>query len=995
MNAASLDPPPPPRYRLPVFNLPPWTIVTDGFDPRTARHFEGLFAQGSGYHHLRGSLEEPLADAPQTADPLRHPGNVTAEVFADRPSRWGTYVPGVFADHPLLGHELVNLPAFHLLTLTVAGETLDVSRSTLLAHRRTFDLRDGHLTRELTWRTAGGPTLRATFQRFVSAARPHLCFQRLELAVDRPAEVVVTSLLDADVRTNGFDHFVEVAGGILDERYVAQSIRTNGGDEIELSSHLAHPSITTAPVSDLRHTGLAVTLALHPDASPLVLEKRTALATSRDLDARPARAWLDESLPLSWTEAIEEHRAVWTRRWRRSAVELTGDPESRRALRTSIHHLLRCQVEGDDRVAVDAKAFAGEAYYGRFFWDTEIYLLPFYLYTDPIRARDLVAFRLRTLSGARANARRDGRPGARYPWESSTLGTEQCPAWPYDEQEVHVTADVVYALAHYARAVDPGFLAREAAEAIVETARYWVDRIDLAPDGSPRLAGVLGPDEYTPNSTNNAFTNRLVRFALETAAEVAEGLASDEERARFRELGAALPIPRADDGVLVLQCDGFDGLEEPDLASLWPDRSRPLAAQVPEAELYPLKVLKQADVLALAALFPCDFDERALRRAWEYYLPWTTHDSSLSASTHSLVASRLGEREAAWRFWLASRDIDLDLSRGGAAEGIHAANAAGSWLGVVFGFAGLESALWSDALSLSPSLPDCWGRLCFPLVWRGVAVHVELTRAETVVVNEGDASLDVRIGQETRTLHPGTRDVFPMTQASDRPLAAVLFDLDGVLVTTDHLHFRAWGELCRREEIPFDEATNDRCRGVSRRRSLEIILEAAGRSVSEAKLEEMLTTKNELYRASLDTLSAADLLPGALELLDSLRDASVPVAVVSSSRNGGDILGRLGLTPRLDLFVDGNDVTYGKPDPEGFLLAAERLGVPPAACVVIEDAPAGIEAAHRAGAAVVALGDRALHPDAPHRVDSLEELTVEDLRAIVACPLPPASEEAP
>jgi len=968
-----------------VFSTPPWTIETTVFDPLTARHYEGLFTQGSGYLHLRASLEEPLACAPQTGEPLRTPGNVTAEVFSDLPSRRGTYVPGVFADHPLLGHEMVNLPAFHLLTLSVEGEVLDAGCSDLPLHRRTFDLRDGLLRRELRWITRAGNQIQATFLRLVSAARPHVCFQRLELSTDQPVDVVITSSIDANVRTNGFDHLVESAGNVLDTERVECRVLTNGDDSIEIVSHFDHGASTIDPIERARQTGIRATLHITPTSTPTILEKRTALATSRDLKTRPARAWLDETRGLSWEEALEENRSIWRLRWQHSELEVTGDPESRRSLRTSIHHLLRCQVTGDDRVAIDAKGFAGEAYYGRFFWDTEVFLLPFFLYTDPARARDLVSFRLRTLEGARANARREGRPGARYAWESSTTGTEQCPAWPYNEQEIHVTADVVYGLVHYARAAEPTFLQREAAEAIVECARYWIDRIEAGPDGELHLSEVLGPDEYTPSCTDNAYTNRLVRFALSIADEVgAAGGATEAERERFRDFADRLPIPRHEDGELILQCDGFDSLGEPDFTELWPDRSRPLAAQVPEAELYPLKVLKQADVLALAALFPRDFDQRELRRAWEYYLPYTTHDSSLSASVHSLVASRLNESDEAWSFWLSSRD--LDLSRGGAAEGLHIANAAGSWMGVVLGFMGLESAMWTETLTLNPRLPATWGAMSFPLIWRGTPVRIEITREATSITSEGESPIELSVGGVLRTLAPGTTEEFSMPSTDSVTLGAVLFDLDGVLVSTDHLHYQAWLELCRREELPFDWKLNDQLRGVSRRRSLEIILEAAGRSYPETQLEEMLEWKNDRYRASLETLSAEHILPGALELLETLREAGIPVAVVSSSRNGGDILRQTGLMGRIDLAVDGNDVEHGKPDPEGFRLGALRLGVEAAACVVIEDAPAGVEAGLRAGCAVVALGGRELHPDAPHRITTLEDLTLDDLRAIVASP---------
>lgn len=977
--------PPPPGSRS---RDPKWLLHADGFDPRRARHDEGLFTQGSGYLHLRGSLEEALADAPQDADPLREPANVSAEAFPELAARWGAFVPGVFADHPLLGHELVNLPFFLGWSLRVEGEVFDVTRSELLRHHRDLDLRDGLLRRELGWKTRSGAELCAIFERFVSAAHPHVCLQRLQFHADRDLEVEVASFVDANVRTNGFDHFTRVECRAVDERDVACRLATNGGDEVEMISRFLHGQHHAAGSSAGRLGEVAIQRELAGDGEPLVLEKRTAIATSRDRGFRPVSELLAELSDLAWEELLARHRGVWAARWEACEVEVVGDPRSRLALRTSLYHLLRSHVPDDPRVAIDAKGFAGEAYYGRFFWDTEMSLLPFFLYTLPEKARTLVDFRRSTLEGARQNAAAEGRAGARYPWESSTTGVEQCPAWPYNEEEIHVTADVVYGWAHYARAADPRYLP-EVAGAIVETGRYWLDRIEETAKGTLRLSGVLGPDEYTPTTTNNAFTNRMVSFALECAAEIgARGGASEEERERFRDCARRLPIPRGKDPRLVLQCEGFEELEDPQFETRWLDRTRPIAAQVELEVLYRTKALKQADVLALMQLFPGDFTLEEVRAAWEYYLPFTTHDSSLSGGIHCLIACRLGLSDEAWQYWLSSRDLDTDPYTSGAAEGIHIANAAATWMGVVMGFAGLESAMWAEALTLEPRLPAAWGRLSFPLVWRGTPVRVELTREATRVTNCGEAALVVCVAGEEREIEPAGCELFPTGREPAPKLAAALFDLDGVLVTTDRLHFEAWSELARREGLSFDWETNHLLRGVSRRRSLEILLERAGATVDEGRMEEMMSFKNERYRAKLATLGPADVLPGARELLAALRGRGVPTAIVSASRNAPLILERVGLREAVDVLVDGSNTARSKPDPEGYLLAAGRLGVEPTACLVIEDAPAGVEAARRAGAAVLAIGDPSLHPNVPCTVRGLAEVTAEDLEAMAKAPLP-------
>jgi trehalose/maltose hydrolase-like predicted phosphorylase len=439
-----------------------------------------------------------------------------------------------------------------------------------------------------------------------------------------------------------------------------------------------------------------------------------------------------------------------------------GDPAAQLALRASLYHLLRAHPR-DGRLAIDPKGYAGDAYRGCYFWDTEIYLLPFFLYTDPPRARQLLEYRLRSLPGARANAAASGYHGARYAWEADVDGTETCPNWQYRDHEIHISADVVYGLAHYARAVaDERFLSGPAAAVILEVARYWLDRLDwrLGED-HPSLLGVMGPDEYTPISNNNAFTNRMATFALGLAARLGAQIgALPEEVRQFAQAAAGLPVLRSADGGLVEQCEGFDRLAEPAFDRFWQDRSRPYAAQVAQEWLYRSKCLKQADVLMLMFLYANEFSDAELARAWEYYVPYTTHDSSLSAGVHAILACRLAKtdpsyRVRAWDFWQRSALNDLDVANGGAAEGVHIAGAGINWQMAVFGFAGVSSVMNAENLTLHPCLPKKWKRLAFPLIWHGCPVTVEITPAGAAVTNRGQRSLSVNLSGQTRLLEPG------------------------------------------------------------------------------------------------------------------------------------------------------------------------------------------------------------------------------------------------
>jgi len=581
----------------------------------------------------------------------------------------------------------------------------------------------------------------------------------MTVTADRDVRITVLGGIDADVRTNGFDHFTAVEISAVDARAVTCQVSTDLGDIIAMRTALLAEGPFDAPLVESHAARCSATLALRA-GEPITVEKRIAVTASRDLVPTTPEDQLALAEALSYEALLAEHAAVWAQWWNTCDVEIDGDTASQLAMRVSLYHLLRAHVPSDPRVAIDAKGYAGEAYMGRYFWDTEMYLVPFFLYTDPAKARTLVDFRLNTLPGAQRNAASYGYPGARFPWESDAAGNECTPLWQYRDHEIHVTADVAYAMAHYAAATDPGYVA-QAATALVEMARYWQARIDWrSGEDAPCLLGVMGRDEYTPLSSNNAYTNRMVAFAMDLAARAgAQGGATPEECAAFRHIADTLPVLRTPDG-LVLQCEEFSQYPEPQFDRLWADRAKPFAAQVSQERIYRSKCLKQADVLMLMLLFPQEFTDDEVRQAWEAYVPYTTHDSSLSAGAHAIIATRLGLMDAAWAFWQQSSRLDLDTAHGGAAEGIHIAACGVNWQIAVQGFAGMRTALQAETLTLHPCLPQQWTRLAFPLVWHGRQVSVELTHENCTVTNASEIPLPVNVSDESRIIAPGGRHTF-------------------------------------------------------------------------------------------------------------------------------------------------------------------------------------------------------------------------------------------
>lgn len=762
-----------------------WSIIEPAFDVALNRHYEGLMAIGSGPLQQRAALEEGLHDDPQDVEYLRILGNITVEQFPAFKSRVGTYLPGVSGPHPTCRDEMINLPALHGLILFSAGERLDMESGRISDYERRLHLRNGHLTREFTWQTRGGSTLRVRFERFISAQRRHVMALRCKVRhlAGPPAELRVLGPLDAEVRTNGFDHFqsIEITG---EHEPVTLAVRTNSGVEVAAAALLtSERGIAWTVEVQPRWVACCGAVTLDP-GHELTIDKFSALTSSHHVAGPP----VDVARKLAWDAAAAgferlaaESDAVWQARWAATDVEIDGDEESQRALRVSLYHLLRAVNEGDPRCAIDAKGAAGEAYCGRFFWDTEIFMLPVFLYTRPRVGRTLAEFRIRALDGARRNARRYGYPGARYAWESAPSGDENCAAWQYCDHEIHITADVAYGLYHayLTNGRDREFL-RGMAEVLVETARYWSARVTYcAARDEYGLLGVMGPDEYTPFSRNNAYTNRMASFALTLTAQVWQEFAAqdpkaasdlaarlgvhEEEWQRFAEIGAKLRVPIDRERDLVLQADDFFELEPFDFERWWPVRTRPVGACVSQERLYRSRVLKQADVVQLLALFPDEFTAAQVETAYDTYEPITAHDSSLSAGMHALVAARLGREAEAWRMWQNSSQ--LDLRPGAAAEGVHAACAGANWQVVIFGFGGVRSRMESDVLSVEPRLPASWRALRFPLVWEAQPLAIAIDRVDVRIAHRGSRPLAARICGRECTLQPGETQVFARAAA--------------------------------------------------------------------------------------------------------------------------------------------------------------------------------------------------------------------------------------
>jgi trehalose/maltose hydrolase-like predicted phosphorylase len=478
-----------------------------------------------------------------------------------------------------------------------------------------------------------------------------------------------------------------------------------------------------------------------------------------------------------WRGVLANHEAAWAARWRAAEVVIEGDPDVQRAVRFAAYHLISTANPEDELVSIGARALSGDAYLGHVFWDTEVYLLPFYTAVWPEAARALLMYRFHTLPGARTKAAAGGYRGALYAWESADTGEETTPERVVAPDgsvvdilcgrlEQHISADIAYAVWQYWRVTgDDGFLLKAGAEILLETARFWASRAQSEADGKRHIRHVIGPDEYHEDVDDNAFTNVMARWNIARALETVEvlrikwperaaeletklGLHADE-LTDWKDAVARIATHLDEATGLYEQFEGFHGLESIDLAA-YADRTEPMDVVIGRERTQRSQIVKQADVVALIALLPATFEGASAELNFRHYEPRCGHGSSLSPAMHALVAARLGDPDLALRYIREIADFDPDPATAG---GVRIAGLGGLWQAVVMGFGGLD--LTGDILKVDPHLPSSWRSLAFQVLWGGREVAFRITAEGVEATLVSGEPVEVWIAGEVRNLKPG------------------------------------------------------------------------------------------------------------------------------------------------------------------------------------------------------------------------------------------------
>jgi trehalose/maltose hydrolase-like predicted phosphorylase len=705
---------------------PGWVLTVDGYDPLREGSLGSRFAISNGFLGVRGARATTLG------------------------ARWivpaSTYVAGLF-DMPDIEQATPGLvPAAGWVRLQLMLPSGVYRPSNIMLHRTTLDMRRGTLLSEFKRLKGPGLSMRLRTLRFVSLSERAVGMELFQVEIE-DGEVEVR--LEASFE--GLN--LELEAERLDRDLGVWRTQHSGKGLAMATASLFQLDGQDLPPVALGQLKSTWTWKTRPGQTAS-FERDVAFVRSDSEAFDPGPLALEKlrgARQLGWQGMTAAHEAAWARRWERSCVEVEGDSAAQRALRFAVYHLNSAANPGDERVSIGARALSGEDYHGHVFWDTEIYLLPFYILTWPEAARALLMYRFHTLGGARAKAAGIGCRGAFYAWESADTGAEAAPPFIVAPdrrviqvltgcKEQHISADVAYGVWQYWQATgDDRFLCGAGAEIILETGRFWSSRAKLEADGKSHIRGVIGPDEYHENIDDSAYTNVMARWniyrALDIAALLRERwpecwtrlsscLGLDEaELKQWRTVAETMATGLDPKTGLFEEFEGYFQLENIDLTA-YSGRSVPMDVVLGRERTQKSQVVKQADVVALLALLPEEFAGGTGATNFRYYEPRCGHGSSLSAAMHGLAAARLGHSEMALRYFRQGAAIDLSDTHAAIDGGVHIGALGGNWMLVVFGFAGLS--LRSDGISIDPKLPPDWRSLAFAVQWRGRRLKIRI-----------------------------------------------------------------------------------------------------------------------------------------------------------------------------------------------------------------------------------------------------------------------------
>lgn len=705
-----------------------------------ASYIETLFALTNGHLGVRRGTFFPAFSGKS------NPGTFVNGFYDTEPITYGEWAYGYAQNH----QTMIKLPSAHQFTFEISGETSPQSSWTFEQKEYRLDMATGMLHEGYEVTTGSGKNFEVKVTSFVSLTASDVsALEAVVTPLNFSGQIRVTSRFEKSQPVVSDDQVIDprVASskGELTKTFLANSWMSidaqNSGQTVLMSQSLQTAS---EPVEYGTET-VSVTLDLVVNQKAtfhnLVFISSPITAGTEDKIAELSRLREQVTYESLFADQVAHYAAFW----QTSDIEIVGDGTLQKGIRFNVFHLY--QNAGRDGVTnFAAKGLTGEGYEGHYFWDTEMYMLPFFIYTQPEIAKALLTYRYSILPQAQKRAETMAQKGALFAWRTIN-GEEASAYYPAGTAQLHINADIAYGFQLYEKVTgDHEFMKEKGSSVIFETARFWLsygDWIQTAAGETFQINGVTGPDEYTALVNNNYYTNKMVQNNLRYAVTLGQqyGQVDPAELATWTKAADSIKLPYDEEKQLLKQDDTFFE-KAPWPFEETPKENYPLLLHYHPMVIYKHQVSKQADGLLAELLFPQDYSTEQIIRDYEFYEKVTTHDSSLSRSVFSILASRTGQNEKGYHYFMDTALMDLTDLQGNSQDGIHAANMGGSWLSLIYGFAGL--AYGENRIDLHNHLPQEIQGLNFKLNIQGTVISVQLNQGTiSVTVVEGEPNFEI------------------------------------------------------------------------------------------------------------------------------------------------------------------------------------------------------------------------------------------------------------
>lgn len=732
-------------------NMINWKLRELGFDKDKISSNGNKYLTGNGYMGVRGTLDEYKKEQLAAIN--------LAGIYDQVGDGW---------------REPVNAPNGFFGYISADGEVVKLPESEALEHEVELDYRHGILKRHTKWNTPRG-NITIDTERFVSMEQVHLGAERCVISADFHSDVNYVFGIDGDVWDINGPHFDTVMmnnNGIMTLNAVTH--------EKGLKVSVAETYQTDFPCGQINHEGFKKCLKsinfITEIGKAYTIERFFAVYTEQDSKKCSELAEeLAKNAVVAGYDALKEvHCDKWEKLWELSEVYIDGDDKAMEALNYSLYQLHCVAPRHTNSLSIAARGLSGQTYKGAVFWDTEMFIMDFFLMTEPIVARKLIKYRLDTLEGAKKKAHSYGYKGAFYAWESQEGGYDACSDYNvtdvftgrplrtfFKDKQVHISSAIVYGIGRYMDVSgDYSILSEGGAETIIECAIFYYDLLSQKVGSNVYdINDVIGPDEYHERVNNNGYTNRMAKYTFQQAINVLEAVTGVAEMVidnktmtkmntiynvselleQFRDAFEKIYIPKPNDEGVIPQFDGYFQLEDTSLEEV---RSRVLNPKEYWGGAYGVathtQIIKQADVVTWLTLFPQDASDEEKLKNWEYYEPRTEHGSSLSACMYALLACKCGMVDKAYPLFMKSASADLVT---GGKEwaglvyigGTHPASEGGAYMVAVKGFAGVS--FENGEISVKPNLPEGWNGMKFHICHKKKIYKIEITR-DSVSITE-------------------------------------------------------------------------------------------------------------------------------------------------------------------------------------------------------------------------------------------------------------------